>query len=329
MESYYLFSNGRLARKDNVVRMEATDGRYKDLKIELIRDLYLFGEVDTNTKCLNYLAQKEVPVHFFNYYGFYTGSFYPKESNVSGTLLVKQVASVIDKKRQLRLAQQFVAGATANILRNLRYYKQRGRDIETSIDSIKSLEKLIPRANAVSELMGIEGDIHKYYYGCWEEILNHKYEFTTRVRRPPDNIVNTLISFVNTMVYTACLSQIYVTQLNPTVSFLHVPSERRFSLSLDISEIFKPLISDRLIFSLLNKQIITATDFENGSNGLFLKRTGQTKIITEFDKYLKTTVRHRDLKRSVSYRHLIRLECYKLIKDLMGEKAYEPFVIWW
>lgn len=99
MEDYYLFSSGELERKDNTVRLTRSDGKYKDLKIEATRDIYLFGEVSTNTKCLNYLAQMKIPVHFFNYYGFYTGSFYPKEQNVSGTLLIQQVQAYTDPKK--------------------------------------------------------------------------------------------------------------------------------------------------------------------------------------------------------------------------------------
>ena len=81
-ESYFIFSNGELKRKDNVIRITAADGRFKDIKIEVTRDIYLFGEISLNTKALNYLAQNKIPVHVFNYYGFYTGTFYPKESNV-------------------------------------------------------------------------------------------------------------------------------------------------------------------------------------------------------------------------------------------------------
>ena len=142
-------------------------------------------------------------------------------------------------------------------------------------------------------------------------------------------MVNALISYLNMLTYSACLSEIYVSQLNPTVSYLHSNSERRFSLSLDIAEIFKPLIVDRLIFSLINRKIITEKDFENGSNGNYLKQTGQQKVLRQFDERLNKTIRHRELKRNVSYRKLMRFECSKLIKHLMSDKEYEPFKIWW
>lgn len=329
MESYYLYSSGTLSRKDNVIRMETADGRKKDLKIEMTRDIYLFGEVTTNTKCLNYLSEMKIPVHFFNYYGYYTGTFYPREKNVSGKLLVQQVYYSVEEIKRIPLARKFVDGATTNCLRNLQYYRRRGKEVNQQIADIEALRKRINRAAEVDELMGIEGNIHQIYYSAWETIFNDEVEFKARVRRPPDNMVNALISYLNMLTYSACLSEIYVSQLNPTISYLHSNSERRFSLSLDIAEIFKPLIVDRLIFSLINKKIITEKDFENGSNGNYLKQNGQQKVLRQFDERLNKTVRHRDLKRNVSYRKLMRLECYKLIKHLMNDKEYEPFKIWW
>jgi len=89
-------------------------------------------------------------------------------------------------------------------------------------------------------------------------------------------MINSLISFVNSLIYTTVLSEIYKTQLNPTISYLHEPGVKRFSLCLDIAEIFKPLIGDRMIFSLLNKNQITEDDFEEDSNYLYLKESAKS-----------------------------------------------------
>ena len=204
-ESYFIFSNGKLKRKDNVIRITAADGRFKDIKIEVTRDIYLFGEISLNTKALNYLAQNKIPVHIFNYYGFYTGTFYPKESNVSGKLFVKQVENYTDSKKRIELAQLIIDAASTNILRNLRYYQERGKELESEITDIKALRKGIFRTENVEELMGIEGSIRRIYYTAWNTIVNQEINFEKRVKRPPDNMINTMISFLNTLVYTACL----------------------------------------------------------------------------------------------------------------------------
>lgn len=326
--SYYIFSNGSLKRKDNNITIETFE-RKKDLKIELTRDIFLFGEVELNTKCLNFLGQNKVGIHFFNYYGFYTGSFYPKETNISGNLLMKQVDFCINLNKRLEIAKEIIEGASHNIFRNLRYYNGRGKDLEKEIGEINYLREKIKNVNDISELMGIEGNIRKIYYSTWNKIINQEINFEKRVKRPPDNMINTLISFINSLMYVSCLSEIYITQLNPTISYLHSSSERRFSLCLDISEIFKPLIVDRLIFTLLNKNIITETDFEKESNFFYLKEKGRRKILELYDERMKQVIKHKDLERNVSYRYLIRLESFKLIKHLLSEKKYESFKMWW
>ena len=324
MENYYIFSNGELKRQDNNICFNK-----RFLKIEMTNDIYLFGEVSLNTKCLNFLGQNKISVHFFNYYGFYTGSFCPKDTNVSGQLLIRQVEFYQDKIKRTELAKEIIKSASDNIYRNLRYYSERGKEVKNEMNLIKDLQMELDRVQDVNEIMGIEGNVRKLYYSTWNKIVNQKIDFEKRVKRPPDNMINTLISFINTLVYTTCLSEIYKTQLNPTISYLHSPGERRYSLCLDVSEIFKPLIADRMIFYLLNKRIITEEDFATESNFYYLKDKGRKKILQEYEKRLNTVIKHKALKREVSYKYLIRLECYKIIKHLLGDKKYEGFKMWW
>lgn len=234
-----------------------------------------------------------------------------------------------DNEKRLKLAKQFVLSAANNIYRNLRYYNGRGKNVSQEMREIQLLINKINDCNAIHQLMGIEGNIHKIYYKTWKIIIDQDIDFDKRVKRPPDNMVNTLISFLNSLVYTTVLSEIYKTQLDPTISFLHEPGVSRFSLSLDIAEVFKPIIADRLIFSLLNRNQIQDKHFTQGLEYLHLDENGSKIILSEYDKRLKQTINHKELNKEVSYRYLIRLECYKLIKHLYGEKEYDSFVIWW
>lgn len=195
--------------------------------------------------------------------------------------------------------------------------------------SIDNFRIKIPKSQSIQELMGYEGNIRKLYYEAWNILIDQDINFEKRVKNPPDNMINTLISFVNTLIYTKVLGEIYQTQLNPTVSYLHEPGTRRFSLSLDIAEIFKPIIGDRLIFSLLNRKQITEKSFTKELNYLHLTKEASKTIMGELDMRMQTTIKHKDLNKTVSYQYLMRLECYKIIKHLLGEKKYEPFKIWW
>ncbi|WP_282926154.1 type I-B CRISPR-associated endonuclease Cas1b [Helcococcus kunzii] len=326
---YYIFKCGEIKRKDNTITIITEENIKKDIPIETVDNLYIFGEETLNTSLLSYISSYSISLHFFNYYGFYTGSFIPRTKNLSGYSIVKQVEHFIDNNKKLYLAKEFIEAGSYNIYRNLRYYNQRGVNLEDLISEIKFLRNSINNVKSVEELMGIEGNIRKQYYSSWNKIVKQEINFEKRVKRPPDNMINSLISFINTMIYTTVLSEIFKTQLNPTISYLHVPGEKRYSLSLDISEIFKPLIADRMIFSLLNKNIITEKDFDSESNFLYLKDKARIKIIKEYDERLKKTIKHKELNKSVSYKYLIRLEAYKLIKHFTGEKEYKGFKIWW
>lgn len=328
-ETFYILKDGDLRRKDNNIIIKNFEGEEKNLKAEVTDEIYLFGEVSLNTKLLNFVSQKGIILHVFNYYGFYSGSYYPRETNISGYLLVNQVRVYDNTDRRLELAKEMLKAASHNIYRNLRYYNGRGINLDESMRTINSLINKLDYGESINQIMGVEGNIRKTYYSTWNDIVKQDIQFEKRVKRPPDNMINTLISFINSLIYTITLSEIYKTQLNPTISYLHEPGTKRFSLSLDISEIFKPLIGDRMIFSMLNKNQITEDDFERESNFLYLKESGKRKILMEYDKRLEKTIAHKELGRDVSYRYLIRLECYKLIKYIIGEKEYSGFKIWW
>jgi len=328
--TYYIFKSGRLRRKQNTLYLEVEgEERARPIPVEDVEQIYLFGEVDMNTKLLNFLGQKGIVVHCFNYYGFYTGSFYPRETNISGHLIVRQVEHYLDHGKRLEIAREFVLGAWHNLHRNLLYYRNRGRDVDKVVEAVEREKGSILQAATVEQLRGAEGRCRDHYYRAFNHILSLSEPFTRRVKRPPDNMINALLSFGNTMLYTAVLREIYVTQLNPTISYLHEPSARRFSLALDIAEVFKPIIVDRVIFSLLNKRTLGEADFLEEVGFTYLNEEGRKKFVREFEERLQATVKHRRLKRSVSYRQLLRLECYRLIRHLVGMERYESLKAWW
>ena len=328
--NYYITQPGRLRRKDNTLYLEPEGAQRIPIPIEDVDALYFYGELDLNTKLLNFLAQRHIAFHVFNYYGYYSGSYYPREYLNSGSLLVKQVQHYEKNTKRLPLAHEFVASAGFNILRTLRYHTNRGKDCNAQINAIETILTESRAAKNTNELMGYEGSVRDVYYTAFNTILDLENPFETRTRRPPDNPINAAISFGNSLIYAACLTEIYRTQLNPTISFLHEPGDRRFSLSLDLAEIFKPLIIDRIIFRLFNRrQLNESKHFQTEVGACYLNQTGRKLFITAFDEQLKQTVSHRKLKRHVSYQRLIRLECYKLIKHLVDMEPYQALRPWW
>lgn len=245
-------------------------------------------------------------------------------------MILKQAEYYLEPQKRQKIAAEFVMGAVKNIGNVLRYYSNRGKDLQSVEERIKELEAKIYSARDIEELMALEGNTREYYYKAFDVILNNPdFAFEQRTRRPPQNNLNTLISFGNSLIYAIVLSEIYKTHLDPRIGFLHATNFRRFTLNLDVAEIFKPIIVDRVIFTLIGRNMISKDDFEKSTNGLVLKEKGQQVFIAEMENKLRSTFNHRSLGRNVSYRRLIRLELYKLTKHLIGEEEYKAYVAKW
>ncbi len=336
-QTFYLFNPGVLERKDNTLKFtaitedgngEETLGKPKYLPVEQVGDIYVFGSLKANSALFNFLGQKDIAVHFFDYYENYTGSFMPRDSVLSGKLLLAQTAAYQNKKKRLEIARKFIEGAAFNMVKNLKYYDNRGKDLESYIQKINELALQIDSTEDIKELMGTEGMIRQTYYSAFDLIIND-FVMELRTKQPPQNEVNALISFGNMMCYSETLRAIHQTQLNPTISYLHSPGERRYSLSLDISEIFKPIIVDRVIFKVLNKKMIQPQHFDRKLNSCLLNQAGKKIFVQAMEDRFKETIMHKSLNRKVSYKFLIRLECLKLVKDLIDDESYQPFKMYW
>ena len=182
--------------------------------------------------------------------------------------------------------------------------------------------------------MGLEGRARRRYYRVWPVLLGKAgddFSFEKRSRQPPSNPLNALISFGNSLCYSICLRQLYHTALDPTVSYLHEPGDRRFSLALDLAEVFKPLLVDRAIFRLVKTRQIQPSDFEGRLGGTYLTEKGRKTFVEHWDDRLRQTIEHRRLGRKISYERLVRLDAYRLVRHLCDpeDDPYEGFEMWW
>jgi len=329
-KSIYIFSNGELKRKQDTLFFELASGEKKYIPVENTEEIHILGEVSINKKLLDFISQKGIVLHFYNYYGFYEGSFYPKEHYNSGMLILKQAEFYNDFEKRIFIARKFVEGAFLNMVKVLEYYNLRGENLNEEITKIKNLGENLEKYPSIEEIMALEGNAKDIYYRSFNKIIkNENFHFERREKRPPRNRINALISYGNSLLYTYTLSEIYKTHLDPRIGFLHTTNFRRFSLNLDVAEIFKPIIVDRAIFKLINKEMIKEDNFLEEMGGIYLNDAGRKIFVEEMDNRMSTTIKHKKLGRNVSYRSLIRLELYKVEKHLLGDEMYEPFVIWW
>lgn len=322
----YITSKGELSRKDNSLCFRKNNKNIY-LPIENIKEIYCMNEISINTKLLDYISSKNIVIHIFNYYGYYSGTFYPREQYKSGKLLIKEVEAYTSSKR-IAIAKKIVYAIAVNITEVLyHYYKHDHKEVKTTIDWIrKEFKKALIDLKDIQSIMLLEAELWQRFYMTFQYILPKDFIMNKRVRRPPDNPINALISFGNSLLYTKCISIIYQTHLNQTISYLHEPSESRFSLSLDLSEMFKPVIVFKTIFDLANNKKIRVKDhFERKVNYCILNESGRQIFIQAFEERLDKTFLNRKLNRKMTYKTAIKMDCYKLIKYLLEDKDFEFF----
>jgi CRISPR-associated protein Cas1 len=328
MKTKYIFSMGELKRKDNSIALKNEKGWFY-MPIEEVRELYCLNEVSFNTKFLDFISKAGIVLHLFNYHGNYSGTFYPKEQLISGDLTVKQSYLYLHERK--KIAKAIVKGIAKNIYEVLyHYYRHDKKELKPFLEWLKKdVENFLEKDDIdINHILFIEGQIWSRFYDSFKWFLPEDFLLNKRVKRPPDNPINALISFGNTLLYTKTISALYQTHLNQTISFLHSPRVARFSLSLDMSEVFKPVLVYKTIFDLVNRKKLQVTKhFEKRLNYALLNEEGKKIFIKAFEDRLAEKYLHPKLKRKVSYAHTLKLEGYKLIKTILEDREFVPFSI--
>lgn len=327
----YITSDGILRRRNNTLMIDVKGADPRFLPSETTDEIVVFGDVEMNKGLLELLTDKGIIMHIFGCYGRYEGTYYPQRATNSGPLVIAQAGHWLDEDKRHELARLFVTGAIQNMISVADYYRRRRDDAQISgiVDGLRHLEAAARSVPDAASLLGEEGSARSCYYGLFDRVADQNgFRLGKRSRRPPRNFMNALISLLNSMCYTAVLSQIYKTRLDPRISYLHSPSDRRLSLNLDIAEIFKPLLVDRLIFKLVNRRIIRPEHFENAAGGIRMTRDGMKIVLGAWDERLNETVTHPDIEgRRVSWRHLMLMEVWKVQKHVLGKAEYSPYVM--
>ena len=321
----YIFSMGELRRKDNSIAFKNEKGNFY-IPIEDTKELYCLNEVSFNTKFLDFIAKAGICIHFFNYHSNYSGSFYPKESLISGDLTIKQSFAYVENR--IVIAKAIVQGIADNIHELLYHYYRHGKkELKPLLDWLKKdVKEFLEKEVHIKQILFIEGQIWSRFYDSFQHFLPEDFILNKRVKRPPDNPINALISFGNTLIYTKTISAIYQTHLNQSISFLHSPREGRFSLSLDLCEVFKPVIVFKTIFETINNKKLQVTKhFDKNVNYALLNEEGKKIFIESFENRINESFMHPKLKRKTTYKSAIRYDAYKLIKFLVEDKEFRPF----
>lgn len=309
MRSLYVVSKSTMSRKDHTVMVKTGDATLY-FPVHSLASIHVFGEVEMNKAFLNLIAPHGIPVYFYTFHGQYSGMYVPKLKK-SGGVLIDQVTAYTDARKRLDIAKTLVHTASANILSNVRYYRKSMNNFPEDIQVLKTLMDHICEAKDMHALRSVEGRIRAYYYQQFDCIIKAKgFIFDKRSYRPPENKTNALLSLLNTLLYTTIASLVHSSKMHVSIGFLHSSNQRHASLNLDIAEIFKPIIVDRLVFRLINLKMIRPDHFD----GTRLNQEGLKIALKAFDERINKIISINRKRRS--YLHFIRKDVYALQNHL-------------
>ena len=290
------------------------------------KKINIYSNVIINSNFFYLINNKNIIVNFFDKHNRYIGKFIPNNTRKSSLLLLKQVAIYNNPNTRLNMAKCILKSEIYNQKSNLKYYNRRYNcHIEKKIKMIEDLENEIAEIQENEKLLLLEARIKGIYYSCFNDILqNSEFKFIKRSKRPPQDPINALISFGNTLLYNYIAKEIYKTKLDIRIAYLHSSNNRYESLNLDLADIFKPIIVDKIIFTLINKKIINSKfHFEKINYGVYLNTEGRNIVVNEFYKKIRdiTTIG----KNKMSYEKIIRKEIYKLINSINNDERFRAF----
>lgn len=323
--SHFILNAGRLRRQDNNLYFDRYDdeghvGGTKILPINAIDEIYILGKVDIDTYSMAFMADNNILLHIFSPQQSFRGNLFPVTPNAvnkSGFVLLQQLRAFDDPRRRLYIATQITRGQMLCGAANCKKYAT-GFDVAPHIEALE-------RSSDIAQLMAAEGAFKKAYYAQWNAIISDQrsFKFTERSRRPPADKLNSFISYMNTRIYNVCLSEIYKTELDPRIGFLHEPNYRALSLHLDLAEIFKPILGDTLIFTLLNRKEITAKSFETDAGRIRFTNESIQKIEKAMIARLSEPVSVGE--QYLTWRQIIRREANRIKKCVVEGAPYEPY----
>lgn len=325
-DEYHIVSDGILTQEDYNLIFE-NDNKKELIVLNNIDSINIYSNVIFSKKLFELFYNKKMSVSIYDKYDCLLGTFIPTSINETTELSIEQLKLYMDNDKRMYIAKQFVMAAGHNLNENLKYYSKHSNNdnIKLSISKISNLVKLENECSNYNNLLSLEGNVRIIYYSYINNIINSKsFDFKNRNRRPPLDPINALISYGNTILYSYVAKKIYKSKLDIRIGFLHATNKRRESLNLDIAEIFRPIIVDKVIFSLINRhEIKEDIHFKYIDNACYLNDLGRKIFIQAFENKMFSKIKIDN--KYYTYSDLIVNEIYKLSNHIKGIKKYKAY----
>ncbi len=324
---YHIISDGILRKKDFTLFFENNE-KFQHIPVNSVNSISVYSDTYFTSEFFREISYKKIPLYLYDKNRKFLGAFTSPDMEAGGNVLLAQCAAYLDGDRRLSIAKAIVIASAKNIKANLIYYRKGmdGSIYRMKIDKISKTIEYIDKVDNISTLMIKEANIRNIYFSVFDEIIkSDEFSFKKRSMRPPKNAVNSMISFGNTLLYNYFYTSIIKNKLDIRISYLHSSSKRRHNLNLDLSEMFKPLIVDRLIFKLINKRMINIDlHFEERDNGVFLNAEGRKVFLEHFTNLMIHY--HSTNDGGLNYVRIIDEEIKKFKRVIMNNEEYLAYV---
>jgi CRISPR-associated protein Cas1 len=300
-----------------------------------VDQVVIFGAVQVTTPAIVHLLLAGVDAVFLSESGRYYGRILSSDSKF-GELRRAQMRLIDDPARALPVAQEFVRAKLMNQKTFLESTPLAGRprEVAAAISGLADVLAHVPRTQTAGSLMGAEGKGGALYFTAFRSLLTADLGFRARIRRPPRDPVNALLSFGYTLLSYAVQSAVQTVGLDPYLGFLHVPAYSRPSLVLDLMEEFRTAVVDADVVRMVNRRELTADDFvtseEDPDRPVLLTDAGRRRFLAAFEARLQPKVVGDDGSAGgprPAFRRIFEQQARQIARLALGEQsAYRPWL---
>lgn len=297
-----------------------------------IGNILCFGQISVSPFLMGYCAEQGIGLAFYTEYGRFLARVQGKQT---GNVLLRraQYRWADDVERSVSIARLMVAAKIANgrsvLMRELRNHGD-NQLLTQAADKLANSLRRVKHAKSVAEAMGMEGDAAATYFSVFNQLIREKdFVFGGRVRRPPTDPVNALLSFVYSLITQECASALQGVGLDPYVGYLHQDRPGRVSLALDLLEEFRAPWADRFVLTLINRRQIQLKDFvAEASGAVRLTDDARKALLVAYQERKQVEVMHPYLKEQVPIGLLPHCQAMLLARHIRGDtEFYTPYIV--
>jgi len=293
-----------------------------------IGNILCFGQVSVSPFLMGFCGEQGIGLSFYTEYGKFLARVQGKQS---GNVLLRRVQYrwADDEEKSVSIARLMVAAKISNgrsvLMREIRNHGL-NPSIEAAVKHLATSLRRVRNASTVPETMGIEGDAANRYFAVFNELLRGSgFDFGGRVRRPPTDEINALLSYAYTLITHECASALQGVGLDPYVGFLHQDRPGRLSLALDLLEEFRAPWADRFVLTMINRQQVKPKDFVTEASGAVrLTDDGRKTFLTAWQERKQVEILHPYLEEQVAIGLLPHCQAMLLARHIRGDTEYYP-----